>query len=168
MGEQPVVQTRSWEVGPGHGGCGGALGPAARDKEGPEAGEERPSRCALANQPPPLSHSLLYQTKPTPHIHNGPHRRSCGSAQRLCSPRWQVLIPKCSPSAPLPLFEQLLTLADPKGLKFEKISDAVDDINVAKLKASDAYGQSEFDSEKDKAGFRQFVDTNESSRRFYM
>ena len=62
----------------------------------------------------------------------------------------------------------VLTAADPKGLKFEKISDAVDDINVAKLKASDAYDQSEFDSEKDKAGFRQFVDTNESSRRFYM
>lgn len=45
----------------------------------------------------------------------------------------------------------------------------IDDINVAKLKHNDtAYDQSAFDSEKDKAGFRQFVDTNESSKRFYM
>jgi inositol oxygenase len=57
---------------------------------------------------------------------------------------------------------------DPAGLKFEKISDAVDDINVAKLKQKEAYDESEFDAEKDKAGFRQFVDSNESSRRFYM
>ncbi|GFZ47666.1 hypothetical protein JCM24511_05412 [Saitozyma sp. JCM 24511] len=60
---------------------------------------------------------------------------------------------------------------DPKGLKFEKISDAVDDINVAKLKAkaeADAYAQSEFDASKDKETFRQFVDSNESSRQFYI
>jgi inositol oxygenase len=50
-------------------------------------------------------------------------------------------------------------------------SNAVDDINVAKLKAkadADAYAQSEFDASKDKETFRQFVDSNESSRRFYM
>jgi inositol oxygenase len=46
----------------------------------------------------------------------------------------------------------------------------VDDINVAKLKQkqSEAYDASEFDADKEKAGFRQFVDSNESSRRFYM
>lgn len=38
----------------------------------------------------------------------------------------------------------------------------------AKQDADNAYDQSAFDAEKDKAGFRQFVDTNESSRRFYM
>lgn len=62
-------------------------------------------------------------------------------------------------------------LVDPKGTKFDYISDAVDEINVAKLKATDkdnAYDESAFDSEKDKATFRQFVDSNESSRRFYM
>ncbi|WVW83256.1 hypothetical protein I302_105275 [Kwoniella bestiolae CBS 10118] len=60
---------------------------------------------------------------------------------------------------------------DPKGTKFDAISDAVDDINVAKLKAmaaDNAYDESVFDSDKDKATFRQFVDSNESSRRFYI
>lgn len=60
---------------------------------------------------------------------------------------------------------------DPAGTKFDTISDAVDEINVAKLKAQhkdNAYDESKFDSEKDKANFRQFVDSNESSRRFYM
>jgi hypothetical protein len=60
------------------------------------------------------------------------------------------------------------TVTDPHGLKFEKISDAIDDINVAKLKAaSDAYEESQFDSDKNKDAFRQFVDSNESSKRFY-
>jgi inositol oxygenase len=61
--------------------------------------------------------------------------------------------------------------ADPRGSKLETISDLVDDINVAKLKQRDtnnAYEDSAFDAGKDKAGFRQFVDSNESSRRFYM
>lgn len=67
----------------------------------------------------------------------------------------------------------MLIPLDPKGAKFESISDAVDDINVQKLlaaaKAKDnAYDQSEFDSSKEKETFRQFVDSNESSRRFYM
>ena len=31
-----------------------------------------------------------------------------------------------------------------------------------------AYDESAFDSEKDKAAFRQFLDTNESSKRFYL
>jgi inositol oxygenase len=48
----------------------------------------------------------------------------------------------------------------------------VDDINVAKLKSGEngdnAYDQSAFDQEKDKDTFRQFLDTNESSKRFYM
>lgn len=58
---------------------------------------------------------------------------------------------------------------DPNGLAFERVSDAVDDINVAKLQATkDAYDDSTFDADKEKAGFRQFVDSNESSRRFYM
>lgn len=60
---------------------------------------------------------------------------------------------------------------DPAGTKFDTISDAVDEINVAKLKAQhkdNAYDESKFDSEKDKANFRQFVDSNESSRRFYI
>lgn len=60
---------------------------------------------------------------------------------------------------------------DPAGTKFDTISDAVDDINVAKLKAQhkdNAYEESKFDSEKEKETFRQFVDSNESSRRFYM
>jgi inositol oxygenase len=64
-----------------------------------------------------------------------------------------------------------LDASDPRGAYFEKISDLIDDINVAKLQQNDAdnaYDQSAFDSEMDKAGFRQFVDTNESSRRFYM
>lgn len=61
-----------------------------------------------------------------------------------------------------------LNRPDPKGKAFEQISDAVDNINIAKLKQSDTYDVSEFDSDKDKAGFRQFVDENESSRRFYM
>ncbi|AAW45179.1 hypothetical protein CNBI3630 [Cryptococcus deneoformans B-3501A] len=60
---------------------------------------------------------------------------------------------------------------DPAGTKFDTISDAVDDINVAKLKAQhkdNAYEESKFDSEKEKETFRQFVDSNESSRRFYI
>lgn len=66
-----------------------------------------------------------------------------------------------------------LTPSDPHGANFESVSDAIDNINVAKLKAKeqrerDAYEASEFDAAKDKAGFRQFVDENESSKRFYM
>jgi len=57
---------------------------------------------------------------------------------------------------------------DPTGAAFEAISDAVDDINVAKFKQSGAYDASEFDANKDKATFRQFVDENEQSRKFYM
>lgn len=67
--------------------------------------------------------------------------------------------------------ESLTSSIDPTGTKFDTISDVVDDINVAKLKAQkkdNAYDESQFDSEKDKATFRQFVDSNESSRRFYM
>lgn len=64
---------------------------------------------------------------------------------------------------------QFMRADDPTGATFDAISDAVDDINVAKfLKSSDAYDESEFDAEKDKAAFRQFVDENEGSRRFYM
>lgn len=58
------------------------------------------------------------------------------------------------------------------------MSDAIDDINVAKLQAmkahpvveevDSAYDASEFDAEKDKDTFRQFVDENEGSRRFYI
>ena len=46
----------------------------------------------------------------------------------------------------------------------------MDDINVQKyLAAKDStYDGSTFDAEKDKAGFRQFLDSNESSKRFYM
>lgn len=63
----------------------------------------------------------------------------------------------------------MLTNPDPRGAYFEHISDMVDDINVAKLKEKDnAYDESAFDSEKDKATFRQFVDSNLSSRRFYV
>ncbi|KIR96128.1 inositol oxygenase [Cryptococcus deuterogattii 2001/935-1] len=67
--------------------------------------------------------------------------------------------------------QQFVRADDPTGTKFDTISDVVDDINVAKLKAQkkdNAYDESEFDSEKDKATFRQFVDSNESSRRFYI
>jgi inositol oxygenase len=42
---------------------------------------------------------------------------------------------------------------------------------VTKLKAQhkdNAYEESKFDSEKEKEVFRQFVDTNETSRNFYM
>lgn len=64
---------------------------------------------------------------------------------------------------------------DPDGAKFDAISDSVDAINVAKLQAKEdaqkeeeAYAAAEFDKEKNKAAFRQFVDENESSKRFYM
>lgn len=64
---------------------------------------------------------------------------------------------------------------DPSGRKFEATNDAIDAINVAKLLAADkaqadadnAYDASQFDKEHDKAAFRQFVDENESSKRFY-
>jgi inositol oxygenase len=78
----------------------------------------------------------------------------------------------------LELIHDVRRSIDPHGLKLEEISDQVDNINVAKLLAKseelpsqeeiDAYAAANFDKEKDKETFRQFVDSNESSRRFYM
>ncbi|KAJ9115361.1 hypothetical protein QFC24_006976 [Naganishia onofrii] len=68
---------------------------------------------------------------------------------------------------------------DPHGLKFEAISDQVDEINVAKLLAKsnelptqeevDAYTAAVFDQEKDKATFRQYDESEDNTpRKFYL
>lgn len=67
--------------------------------------------------------------------------------------------------------QQYVRSDDPHGRALEAASDSVDEINIAILKAkqeADAYAQSQFDAEKNKDGFRQFVDENEGSRKFYM
>lgn len=67
--------------------------------------------------------------------------------------------------------QQYIRSDDPHGHALEAASDSVDEINIAILKArqeADAYAQSQFDAEKNKDGFRQFVDENEGSRKFYM
>lgn len=72
--------------------------------------------------------------------------------------------------SPAPQVADFVRPDDPHGRKFEAISDAVDAINVAKLQAKDAdnaYEESQFDKDQNKAAFRQFVDENESSKRFY-
>lgn len=84
-----------------------------------------------------------------------------------------LIIPTSFPST---LFNMLATQQyvrsdDPHGRALEAASDSVDEINIAILKAkqeADAYAQSQFDAEKNKDGFRQFVDENEGSRKFYM
>lgn len=76
-----------------------------------------------------------------------------------------------APVAVSPAASAFVRPDDPKGLKFEATNDAIDAINVQKLLAANgddnAYDASQFDKDQDKAAFRQFVDENESSKRFY-
>ncbi|TFY81901.1 hypothetical protein EWM64_g2104 [Hericium alpestre] len=54
------------------------------------------------------------------------------------------------------------------GREFDQVSDAVDDVNVLKLRLSDSWDEtSKFDAEKDKTQFRQYEDACERVKNFY-